>query len=474
MENTSHVKKRTKIDLSELLPTIAIRSWTYRSDHLVELLFEFYRWLIQSAGQQVGRKRVARYEGLAARLNQRVDLNEGHSSFDAKTWREDLCQRILVAFQMKHPTQRVWLRNMGLDPTKSVTMTNPIRDVNIVQELKRLFAIESQVRRIKQPLYKYKPKPHAVVVTQVKLSLEWVGEEWLWVVWSCCADPNKDDGRDCVNGPLVRQEKGELFADFVTRARLEMESQFEPECTIKAAPINSKLACFVGFTGRDAETGNDVVGGIDVKQFANLLSPPTPIEGEVVAFKGEARAFARSRKGWDENVPLVHMTEDVWVLLPGGKKPSRLMVFRSIGGPIEYFTEGVTDRDTYGMFRGGNGGPIRLEERTALEARARYLLTVDMYRRGFLHMSWKEHQTRNVNAILNPHPTESDHGIYPKQKADAERFCREVRSVLWQHHGDMGPVISRTSCVHGYEEGWHGDGDVKVGGEEAANDQADT
>jgi hypothetical protein len=455
------IKKRTKVDLTELLPEIAIRSWTYGSGRRVELLFEIYRWLIQSAGQTMGRKGVNRYEGLAKRLNQHVDcLHNGDNSFHSDTWREDLCQRILAAFRTKDAMQRQWLRDAKLDPPKTFILTNPIRDADITDAIKELFALESQHRHVRNaPSNRH---PHATVVSQIKLSLDLVAGEWVWAVWYLCTDPTDDDRNDLHAGPATRQKPDELFADFILRARAELEAQFQPPCTTESAPIHLSLPCFVGFTGCDWDANREIIGGKDVKERASTIVLPDPIEGDAVAFLGESRAFARSTKGYDDNVPLMHATEDIWVLLPGGKKPSRLLVYRFPGGPIEYRTEGVTDRDTYGLFRSGNGGPIKLDDRTAREARARYLLTVDMYRRGFLHLSWKEHQARGVNAILNPHPNNSDYGISPKQKADADRFCREVRSVLWQHHGDMCPVIARTSCIAGTEEGWDGDGEVMV------------
>ncbi len=456
------IKKRTKVDLAEFLPTIAIRSWTHSSPRLIELLFELYQWLIQSAGQRVGRRKEERYEGLAKRLNQHVDCHHnGDNSFHSDTWRDDLCQRILVAFSTKDAMQRQWLRDAKLDPPKSIILTNPIRDTNIVEAINQLFALESQRRHARRsPSSNH---PHATILSQIKLSFELVGGGWVWAALYCCTDPTDRDRNNWHAGPATRQKPDELFADFILRARAEIEAQLEPPCTIKSAPINPTLPCFVGFTGCDWEADRELVGGVDVKEFAKTVVLPDPIKGDAVSFLGESRVFARSNKGHGDNIPLVHMTEDVWVLLPGGKKPSRLLVYRFPGGPTQYMTEGIADRDTYGLFRGGNGGPIGLVDYTAREARARYLLTVDMYRRGFLRMPWKEHQTRGVNAMLNPHPQNADYGIYPKQKADAERFCREVRPVLWQHHGDMGPVMERTSCIAGYEEGWHGDGEVVVG-----------
>ncbi len=193
-----------------------------------------------------------------------------------------------------------------------------------------------------------------------------------------------------------------------------------------------------------------MVGGVAIDDASKDVELPKPLVGEAFRFKGD-RAVCWGRVG--NSGLAVEQTENFWVLLPAAAKPSRLIVVDR----DDEVRVVVETRDSNGRFLGMRV----ISEIEAKRARARFMLYYDMYRRGYLYMGWREHQARKVDGILHPFPDGTQNGICPRQKADAEQFCREVRSVLWQY-GDMGPVASRTNCVTGYEDGWYGDGEVRV------------
>jgi hypothetical protein len=355
-----------------------------------------------------------------------------------------------------------WRREQKIATTGTITLTLPTSSYNqgVAALLDKMTAFRGRTTKV--PMNRQHPE--AVMITNVRFGLS----NGKWGVWSMCGVGLGKDKDEWWCDSMIKQNDGETFYDFITRALAETEAMLRPPCPIRSAPINNALTCFVGFTGTDKGTGKEVVGGVAVDDVFEQVELPTPVEGEAFRFKGE-RVHTIDGTGQVVGTGVEIPQDDFWVLLPGATKPSRLLV---TGSKYKLSLVVETSRHTGNYFgSGGNGGWAVINEQSAKRARARLMLYQDMYRRGFLFLDWGSHQALKVDGILHPFPGVEQAGRYIRQKEDAEQFCREVRPVMYQHSGDLGPVMSRTNCVTGYEDGWHGDGEVRVGGEVGANGQ---
>lgn len=438
------LKKRTKLDLPNIIRRL-VTGDRYLGPSAEEL-FELYRMLLRSAGQTVkvrGGQHESKYPGLAERLG-RAEKYGNKDNFGSD-WKDDIARRILYIFfgaSGEDSTRKQWLRDSGFDVQKPIFLTLPMRGALLLNTaLDALFGIASESRRTKKAYNKV--HPIAKAVTSVALGIE----EGMWVVTFKYQYPGEQHGSHWT-GPAIKQKADEPFADFVCRAREELNAMMTPACTHKSAPIYSSLACFVGFCGRSEGSRQEFIAGECVEEFAKMVEMPTPFTSDVVRFKGDLHVFWRGPDTWGR--PEEEPTEDFWILLPGSRIPTRLLVHFTSKGELCYRGELPNRQEGFGLYAPSNSG-AKVTERFAREARARLLLTQSAYRRGFLNMKWSDHSKLNVDEILHPTTGSPIYGRSPRQKEDAVRYTKEVRSILWQSD-DLCPVFTKAHCESGVED----------------------
>jgi hypothetical protein len=459
------IKKRHKLDLGAIVRGLSTRGYDTMTIS-AENLFELYRMLIRSAGQRQkvrGGEEEAKYPGLVGELNACTGCC-GQRSFGAD-WQNDIPRRVLRIllgglWGTSNTVWRRWIRENNIDSQKSIILTLPTRQVSIDKDISALFALVNESRRTR--ISHNKIHPIATALRSVSLGLE--GD--VWAVDFTFQYPNEKHGSHW-SGPTIKQRPDELFADFVVRAREKLDELLTPACTHKTAPRYSSLACAVGFIGREADSKREVIGGEYVEEVAQTVAMPAAFTGDVVCFKGDRQVFWRSSESWDARdkpeMEPQEPAEDFWILLPGSRIPTRMMVHMTSKGELCYRGELPSRQEGYGLFAPSNSG-TKFTEKYAREARARLLLTQSAYRRGFLAMPWREHSQRNVDEILHPTTGSPGWGRGPREKEDAIQYTKDVCSVLWQST-DICPVTTRTHCESGDEDGYsHDEALVTVGG----------
>lgn len=461
MQTELQIKKRRKVQMEAIVTTLALRA-RWSTEAITELVFELYRWMFLSASQKVRSRngQSERYDGLSGAFQK-----SGRGTTFGDDWRNEIAGAVLGILFDDNPTAARWRREQKIATTRTVTLTLPTasRDHSTAELLDKMVKLRG--RLTKSPVNK--EHPGANVVTGVKLSLF----DGRWGIWAMCSySPNSKD--EWWSSPTIKQRDGETFYEFMDRALAVMEAMFQPPCPSRSAPINMSLPCFVGFTGTNRETGKEMVGGVAIDDVFEQVELPTPIVGEAFKFKGERSAIWQSPKlRRFQEVEVVEQPEDFWVLMPGSERPSRLLAAKCDDSVYLVVETSWKGNGFFGSGGSGGGSWAMIAEHSAKRARARFMLHQDMYRRGYLHIGWREHQMRKVDAILNPFPGGEAVGLHPRQIANAERFCREVRSVLWQHHGYItDPASASMHCVIGSTREKEEEGEVSIGGEEETSD----